>query len=250
MKPHSRLHEGLNYLGIHQKVWEKFNTRDIKSLEVEGSNIYLEGPIISSEDSWVMEWLGNEAFITPENFRSALKETKGDVVLNLNSPGGNVFAASSIIDAMIKHGNPVDARVSGIAASAAASIALFARKVEMSPMSMMMFHHAWTSALGNSKELLAMSKSLDQIDGTLLDKMERKTSMSRDEAIKVLDGSDGNGTFYTAKEAVAAGFADVVLEDSTDSDPKNSIDDELLVANMRARMRSAYRKSLSQTRKT
>ena len=246
MKKHSRLHEGLNYLGIQSKAWEQFKSRNVKALSVEDNKVYLEGPIISGDDAWIMEWLGNESFITPENFRSALNDVKGDAVLNINSPGGDVFAASAIIDSIIERNDPVDAKVSGIAASAAASVALFARKVEMSPMSMLMFHHAWSNITGNAKEMRAMSKTLEKIDGTLLDEMTRKTSMSRDEAIGVLDGDDGNGTFYTAKEAVEAGFADTVSESSSEPEPESSVEDEEIINRMRNRMRAAYRQSISQ----
>lgn len=247
MKDHSRIHEMLQYLGINSEAWEKFNSRDVKALNTEGNKVYLEGPIIANDDAWVMEMLGNESFITPENVRSAMNEVKGDIVLSINSPGGNVFAASAIIDSIIERDDPVDAKVSGIAASAAASIALFARKVEMSPMSMMMFHHAWSSVKGNANEHRAMARTLDKIDGQILDEMTRRTGISRDTAVKMLDGDNGKGTFLTAKEAVEAKFADSVSErDTSETEPRNSIEDEQIINRMRDRMRSAYRQTIGQ----
>lgn len=251
----NRVQEGLDRLGIHPNAWERYRPAGTitrgggastpqAALRVEGNEVYLEGPIIAADDEWIMEWLGITAYVTAGLLRTALARIDGPAVLVINSPGGDVFEAASIVDLMIQRESPVDVRVSGLAASAAAGLMLFAAAVQCSPLAMVMFHRAWAYAVGNSAELQALARLLDQVDGQLADAMAARVErLDRAGAMAILTGPEGqDGTWYTASEAVDAGFADGVTGMPGDDDPKDAGDDEdrQMLAHMRARHRAAH----------
>ena len=246
-----RLHEGLQRLGIHPQAWDRYRGRvrsggegrPSAALRVDASTVYLEGPIVAADDEWVMGWLGIDAYITAGGVRAALDTIEGDAVLAVNSPGGDVFEASAIVDALLQREEPVDMRVTGLAASAAAGLMLFCRRVECSPMSMVMLHRAWTGAWGNALELAAVARLLGQVDGQLADAMaQRVESLDRAAALAILDGPEGqDGTWYTAAEAVEAGLAEAVTgtDEPAPAAARDDGDAEMM-GRMRARMRAAF----------
>ena len=70
-----RLQEGLQRLGIHPSAWERYRPRGARggaggaerpqsALRVEGSEVFLEGPIIPADDEGIMDWLGITAYVT------------------------------------------------------------------------------------------------------------------------------------------------------------------------------------------
>lgn len=84
--------------------------------EKSGENeLFLDGAI--SDDTW---W-GDE--ITPEIFRNELFEVSGDITVWINSPGGDVFAASQIYTMLRNHKSKVTVKIDGLAASAASVVA-------------------------------------------------------------------------------------------------------------------------------
>ena len=60
----------------------------VRNEDTGASELIFNGPI--SEDTW----FGDE--ITPAMFRNELSKVSGDLTVWLNSPGGDVFAASQI----------------------------------------------------------------------------------------------------------------------------------------------------------
>lgn len=89
------------------------------------STLRLDGPI--SEDSW---W-GDE--VTPAEFRAELDAHPGDLLVYINSPGGDVFAASQMYAALKDHPGKITVRIDGLAASAASVVAMAGDVVEMAP---------------------------------------------------------------------------------------------------------------------
>ena len=80
------------------------------------TELIFNGPI--SEDTW----FGDE--ITPAMFRNELAKVSGDLTVWLNSPGGDVFAASQIYTMLRNHKGKVTVKIDGIAASAASVVAM------------------------------------------------------------------------------------------------------------------------------
>ena len=62
--------------------------------------------------------------ITPKAFREELNAGRGDVVIWINSPGGDCVAAAQIYNMLMDYPGNVTVKIDGIAASAASVIAM------------------------------------------------------------------------------------------------------------------------------
>ena len=97
--------------------------------------------------------------ITPKAFREELNAGRGDVVIWINSPGGDCVAAAQIYNMLMDYPGNVTVKIDGIAASAASVIAMAGTQVLMSPTALMMIHNPLTVAIGDSEE---MQKAIDK----------------------------------------------------------------------------------------
>ena len=131
-------------------------------------------------------------------------------VLNveINSPGGDVFAGLAIYNALRASGKEIVVKVMGVAASAASLIAMAGDKIVMPKNTFMMVHNPWSFAIGNAEELRETADTLDKIGDSLLKTYVARTGKSEDE-IKPLLAKD---TWLTADEALEMGFATEVVD--------------------------------------
>lgn len=151
-------------------------------------------------------WTGGG--VTAKGFTEELsKITASTVHLFINSPGGDVFEARTMISAMARHPANFIAHVDGLAASAASSIAVAADEMEMAPGSMLMIHNAWTVAMGDKATMNETAALLDKIDGTIADDYAKKAGVTKDQAAEWMNAE----TWFTAEEAVSSGLADRVV---------------------------------------
>lgn len=168
------------------------------------TTLYLYDVIVS--DELTAEWMGG---IAPQSFVKQLRDiTTPKIHLRINSPGGDVFAARAIEQAIREHPSAIVAHVDGYAASAASYIALAADHVVMAPGAFYMIHRAWTLAWGNTNDMLAMADLLDKIDNSLADTYAIETKQSRAQILEWM----GAETWFNAQESVDAGFADEIAQ--------------------------------------
>lgn len=159
--------------------------------------------------------------ILPEMFREELNEGAGDIILWINSPGGNVFAAAEIYTMLLDYKGKVTVKIDSLAASAASVIAMAGDIVMMSPVANMMIHNPATIAWGDQKEMRHQADVLDEIKESIINAYERKTGLSRTRLAKMMDEE----TWMNAYKAVELGFADEVIgedKESVDEAIKNS----------------------------
>lgn len=102
-----------------------------------------------------------------ELFIAQLEACKGTpVVVEINSPGGSVFAALEIQKAIERHGAPVLCAVDGMAASAAFVTLQSCHVRAMTPRSVLMAHHASLGRVEGQREAMengaAMLKAIDE----------------------------------------------------------------------------------------
>ena len=161
--------------------------------------LVLNGTI--AEDSW----FGDE--ITPAIFRDELMKCDGDITVWINSPGGDVFAAAQIYNMLMDYKGNVTVRIDGIAASAATMVAMAGTTVEMSPVGMFVIHNPSTAVIGNTKEMQAAIKMLDEVKENIINAYELKTSLPRRQLSDLMDAE----SWMNAKKAVELGFADKIL---------------------------------------
>lgn len=175
-----------------------------RPIEMKGdeATLYIYDAIVSDDDT--AEWCGG---VSAQTLVPQIRALKGGTLhLRINSPGGDVFAAQAIVSAIRETGATVVAHIDGFAASAATVIATAADSIEMSDGSLYMIHCGWTMALGNASEMRATADLLDKVDGSIVAQYAQRTGQSP-EAIKALMDAE---TWFTAQEAVAAGFANSV----------------------------------------
>ena len=140
----------------------------------------------------------------------------GDVPvhLHINSPGGDVFEGTAMAAAVAAHTAPVTAHIDGLAASAATRVALAAQEVRIADSALFMIHNSWTLALGDKTELRATADLLDKVDATITADYQRKTGAGADQVVAWMNAE----TWFTASEALAAGFVDAIDPTSQSGD--------------------------------
>ena len=177
-----------------KKFWNFIQNEDTSETE-----LLFNGPI--SEDTW---W-GDE--VTPALFRDELSKVSGNLTVWLNSPGGDVFAASQIYSMLKNHKGKVTVKIDGIAASAASVIAMAGTRVLVSPVSMLMIHNPATMAMGDAAEMQKAIAMLDEVKESIINAYEIKTGMSRAKLSHLMDAE----TWMDAHTAVDLGFADEIM---------------------------------------
>jgi ATP-dependent protease ClpP protease subunit len=130
------------------------------------------------------------------------------LTLRLNSPGGSVFDAVAIYNALQRHVGPVTVTIDGIAASAASYIAMAGDEIIMPENAFLMIHDPSGMVMGTAADMRAMAEALEKIGGSLLRGYAAKSGKPEDE-IAVLMAKE---TWLDAAEALDMGFADTMSE--------------------------------------
>jgi len=173
----------------------------VKDEKSDTRTLYLDGVI--AEESWF------DDDVTPKAFKADLTAGEGDIVIWLNSPGGDCIAASQIYAMLMDYKGKVTVKIDGIAASAASVIAMAGMTVLMAPTALMMVHNPLTVAIGDSEEMQKTIAMLDEVKESIINAYEIKTGQSRAKLSHLMDAE----TWLNANKAIELGFADGVLED-------------------------------------
>ena len=171
----------------------------VKNEETNESELIFNGPI--SEDTW----FGDE--ITPAMFRNELSKVSGDLTVWINSPGGDVFAASQIYTMLRNHKGKVTVKIDGIAASAASVVAMAGNETLIAPTGMLMIHNPATVAIGNKSDMEQAIKLLDEVKESIINAYEEKSHQSRAKIAHMMDEE----TWLNAKKALSMGLVDGIL---------------------------------------
>ena len=160
---------------------------------------------VIAEESWF------DDDVTPKLFREQLNAGQGDVVIYVNSPGGDCVAASQIYTMLMEYKGRVTVKIDGIAASAASVIAMAGTEVLMAPTSLMFVHNPLTVAIGDTEEMQKAIAMLDEVKESIISSYELKTGMSRLKISNLMDAE----TWMNAIKAIELGFADGILTRET-----------------------------------
>ena len=133
-----------------RKFWNWVGDEDGKS-----RTLYLNG--IIAEESWF------DDDVTPTAFKEELLSSEGDIIVWINSPGGDCIAAAQIYNMLMDYKGNVTVKIDGLAASAASVIAMAGTEVLMSSTSLMMIHNPFTVAIGDSEEMQKAIGMLDEV---------------------------------------------------------------------------------------
>jgi ATP-dependent Clp endopeptidase proteolytic subunit ClpP len=150
------------------------------------------------------DWYGGSG-LSAKQFSDVLNEIgNGPLLIEINSPGGNVWDGLSIYNQLRGRKAPVTTRVVGIAASIASIIALAGDRVEMADAALMMIHDPSGVASGTSEDMRKMADALDQHAEVLVGVYAKKTGKSP-ESIRAAMKAE---TWFTTEEALAFGLVD------------------------------------------
>lgn len=164
-------------------------------------------------DSWGGFW-----GVSASEFTEAL-DTIGDTVteirVHINSPGGEVYEAIAILNALRAHPARVVAIVDGLAASAASFIACGVDETIMGENTELMIHDAHAVAIGPAAFMREAADRLDQVSDNIASIYAKKsgTDLAGWRAAMLAE------TWYSADEAVDAGLADRAGELEDEGDP-------------------------------
>lgn len=92
--------------------------------------------------------------VTAQDIREQFKTAAGeDVILEINSPGGDLLDGIDIYNQIKQYEGKVTAHIFGMAASAASYLAVAADSIRAEDNSVFMIHNAWLIAIGDYKEM-------------------------------------------------------------------------------------------------
>lgn len=148
--------------------------------------------------------------IDAELVRDALDGVTEDVLIKLNSNGGDVFEGVEIYNYLKAHPSHITVEVTGLAASAATFIVAGADKAIMNTGTTFMVHEASSFAWGNKSELQKVLNALETIDDSIISIYEAKTGQSKEQLTDWM----AEEKWFSAEEAVKFNFVDEVKKES------------------------------------
>lgn len=169
-----------------------------------------------------------------ERLDEGLREagTNGEIRVDINSPGGNVFDAVEFRTKIAAHKGKVTAQVVGLAASAAQWITMAADEIKMVDSGMLMIHRAqgFFMVYGDMdearKRFNSFHSALKKVNSSILRDIAKRMKLSSARVDELMEAE----TYYSADEAVEANLVDVVVElqPSENMDEPESEDEEMM----------------------
>lgn len=190
------------------KFWKE--TKNLKDAENNLRILQIDGVI----DYWRID--EEDEVTIPQEFKEELNAGDGDILIYLNSPGGNTYAAAEIYSMLKEYkGGKITVRIVALAASAATVIAMAADTIEISPLAFMCIHNPYLEGVtGEEKDMLAAAKYLAEVKENSINVYEQKTKLPR-ETISAMMSDE---TYMNAKKAVELHFADKIIYEDENFD--------------------------------
>jgi ATP-dependent protease ClpP protease subunit len=157
-------------------------------------------------------WKWDESEMSAADFDKKLKEVKGasKLKLRINSPGGTATEAVAMRAMLLSAGfEEINVEVEGLCASAATLLCcLPGAHVRMAEGSYFMIHNPWSIAFGNAEQIERTAIALRKMEDDFTSIYQKQCGKNEEQIKSWMDDE----TWFTAKEAVDAGFAHEVLE--------------------------------------
>lgn len=154
------------------------------------------------------EWAGMDAGTIAQTL-SANRNKR--VTMRVNSFGGLAFDGLAIHNALAAHPSPTKAIIEGVAASAASLAAIGADTVEMYANATYHIHEGLGFSFGHIAQLQDTIEWLEAFNASAVKTYAAKTGVSIADMTEALTGDRGDGTVYSAEEALELGFVDAVI---------------------------------------
>lgn len=189
----------------------------------------------------VLGAIGQDFFgegVTARRISAALRSIgERDVVVNINSPGGDFFEGLAIYNLLREHKGEVTVKVLGIAASAASVIAMAGDRLEVPRAGFLMIHNTWVMAMGDRHDLREFADLLEPFDNAAAGIYSARSGLDEKTIGKMMDKE----TWIGGADAVEKGLADALLpSDEVSKDAKAAGD---LAINATARLHTLLAKA-------
>lgn len=172
--------------------------------------VNLSGSVVSDDYHWLYDFFGIP-HISPQIVRQAVADNPDgeDLVFEINSPGGSVFAGFEMYSILRGAKCNTVAEVQSIAASAASTLTSGCKTVLMSPVAQIMVHLPSTYTEGDRNAHQRSLGVLGSITESIINGYELKCKGKSTRAqLTALVESE---SWLTAQDAVDAGLADGIL---------------------------------------
>lgn len=194
---------------IDEKIYSRWNV-NVKASEDDKNTITIYESI--GEDFW------GDGF-TAKRMSAALRSIgkENDVIVSINSPGGDFFEGATIYNLLSQHEGKVTVKIPGLAASAASIIAMAGDNIQISEIGFYMIHNAWGMVIGNRNDMRQSADTFEKFDSAMADVYAARTGIPKDEIMQMMDSD----TWINGTEAVDKGFANEFLPKKAVSDDAN-----------------------------
>lgn len=161
----------------------------------------------------IFDVIGSDYFgegFTAKRMSAALRAIgeENDVVVSINSPGGDFFEGAAIYNLLAQHKGHVTVDVIGMAASAASVIAMAGDTIRISQVGFFMVHNAWGLVVGNRHDMTQAAETFQVFDASMRDLYAARTGMDQKQVEKLMDAE----TWLNAQDAVDQGFAAEIIQ--------------------------------------
>lgn len=165
------------------------------------TDIYMYGAI---GDDWL-----DDGAMTSRRFAYLMQQANGDdILLHINSGGGDVFEANAIAECCRTYKGHITALIEGLAASAASYCALTADVVEIAPSALFMIHNPWGVCQGEAADMRKTADMLDVVKTTIVNQYVAKSGLDIADVEDYMNAE----TWFTAEQAIELGFCDGYTE--------------------------------------
>lgn len=148
--------------------------------------------------------------------REELRMAGGDsVTLRISSPGGSVLEGFAIMDALAAYTGEVTTFGVGYVASIASVILLAGDRVKMAENAFLMVHNPWSYMEGDAEDMRKQADILEKMEMQIADVYAQSIAKRKGKSYKsalalALQYMEAE-TWFTAEEALKAGFIDEVV---------------------------------------
>lgn len=155
---------------------EVIKIKYFKNVTSTSADFYIYGAIVDEKEAdW---WTGetSKTEIDINEMKSEIEELKKENITDfniyINSPGGSVFASSTIVSLLKRfkqeHGIKIHSYIDGLCASAATYVCMVADDINVYQNSIMMIHKPLSIAYGNSNDFQKEIDTLNTIENNLM----------------------------------------------------------------------------------
>lgn len=178
---------------MEQKIFNIIETPEDVTVEIQGEiggGWWSDGVTLES----VKRQLGNIA------------GTKKNVVVKINSLGGDVDEALAIYELLLTMGDRVTTECYGRCASAATIIAMAGSKRKMSRYALFLIHKCWSGVIGNENVLEEELEAQRAINSRLVAIYKDRTGSKQEDIEALMERNNGDGAWLNTEECIQYGF--------------------------------------------